>query len=739
MQARQALARERRKLLEEQRRLKVEEKMVERRERGVKARVVRERELVRFQQEIEAQLQKAESTLSELKSQLHAPRSSPSQKQVPGLKKVGAGGLKGGVSSGGGSSAGGGSVSRTAAGRSEPKHAKNASLLPPPPRDESPISYPADDHEDTGNEQEREEVKRRRSVEDAFAALRRERKADEMYKLKMMKHAKKFLSAWREYVFANLEHVRQRQVVTRWKMLNQHWIAWRAAFRAKRRQRQAAELALTLKKEHEAYLKAVRFDEMTRRSKAFLAWRTWVKVEGEKKRLRKMHEQRAKKMTDLLSKLQQQNQQPEPHPEPLAHTTAAAKTTTNPSSNASTTRTPQTASVSEARGTGSKRADDVGGLGRVDVVGINTPERGGGDVFVGTETVNARETERMGKSENFVLGQPLLSPLSSGVVENTGAGDAFATSGSSSQTITAPKPSKRDLRLIENMEKRETERQQRRAAMEERKRQRMEMLQKQKEEEERRKLEEEEEAKRKLVEQKKEEKRLARLAAEQKEREKQQHIANLAKATHHYQTHVLLRHFGITPWRRLISFHHKNETKAQHLYEKSSLLKHPFHTWQQALKTRRQQRKRKAEEVYRMKLEKAMWSRWEQAIRIRQGLISRSDLAYGCMLVKRAFRVWGRAARERAEAYKVLERKADVYATTKAIPRRYLRYWREYVKETKETRWREYRRQMLRERVKEMLTNSRFEEALATENLASPFAPLNPPSSVAPDSASSNE
>ncbi|KAJ3108529.1 hypothetical protein HDU97_000811 [Phlyctochytrium planicorne] len=60
---------------------------------------------------------------------------------------------------------------------------------------------------------------------------------------------------------------------------------------------------------------------------------------------------------------------------------------------------------------------------------------------------------------------------------------------------------------------------------------------------------------------------------------------------------------------------------------------------------------------------------------------------------------------------RIKELKADTFAA-KSVPRRYLRLWKAFVLSQKDKKWKEYRKQQLRNRVKELLEESPFEEAL---------------------------
>ena len=58
-----------------------------------------------------------------------------------------------------------------------------------------------------------------------------------------------------------------------------------------------------------------------------------------------------------------------------------------------------------------------------------------------------------------------------------------------------------------------------------------------------------------------------------------------------------------------------------------------------------------------------------------------------------------------------------IYARDRCVPRRILRRWKENVMYQKELRWKEFRKQLLRQKVKGMLSHSRLNECMERESI----------------------
>ncbi|KAJ3219848.1 hypothetical protein HDU67_009036 [Dinochytrium kinnereticum] len=158
-------------------------------------------------------------------------------------------------------------------------------------------------------------------------------------------------------------------------------------------------------------------------------------------------------------------------------------------------------------------------------------------------------------------------------------------------------------------------------------------------------------------------------------------------------------------------------------------MKKPMMTWFRKTEEKWEEQKKKAITVERSnKLGKCL-RKWQEEVAISKTSSMQKCYEHEAMegaatrisrqkLLKLAFRDWRYKTKttivERLRKERVQEIRADAFAA-KCVPRRYLHLWIRYVAIVKDERWKEYRKQQLRNRVKELLEASPFEEALKHE------------------------
>ncbi|KAL7749880.1 hypothetical protein RI367_004756 [Sorochytrium milnesiophthora] len=96
---------------------------------------------------------------------------------------------------------------------------------------------------------------------------------------------------------------------------------------------------------------------------------------------------------------------------------------------------------------------------------------------------------------------------------------------------------------------------------------------------------------------------------------------------------------------------------------------------------------------------------------------------YTAKVCRAVLRQWSAEARQlrmqQLEHDRLLQIKADAYAR-RYLPKVYFRLWRQYVANERENRWKEYKRTVMRNKVKNWLSTSTLEQALEHTHLSTP-------------------
>ncbi|KAI8907927.1 hypothetical protein EDD86DRAFT_208506 [Gorgonomyces haynaldii] len=285
-------------------------------------------------------------------------------------------------------------------------------------------------------------------------------------------------------------------------------------------------------------------------------------------------------------------------------------------------------------------------------------------------------------------------------------------------TDTSKTPAKREQKeskWVKQMKEREHQRLLKKQQLETLKRERLEQ---EKLAEEKKRMEEQERLREEREQLMKERLRIeeqARMLLEEKERERQKLQEKMTLAVEN-RTVALKRDYGMRPWLQFIREMREREQEAVLLYNKS-LKKRSY----AAMKTKIQQKVSRMEQMALKHYKKqhlithlaSMHNRYTQIL----ALFHASDRLYTRNCLKAAFQkyraIYIVTREQRMERERIGTEKAD-QLSKKLVPKRVLRIWRQFVQETKEEKWREYRRECMRQSVKGMLLHSTFEHHLET-------------------------
>ncbi|KAI8607056.1 hypothetical protein BC830DRAFT_1087275 [Chytriomyces sp. MP71] len=273
--------------------------------------------------------------------------------------------------------------------------------------------------------------------------------------------------------------------------------------------------------------------------------------------------------------------------------------------------------------------------------------------------------------------------------------------------------------IVDKMKKREAERRERRADAESRRKEREAALQAQKEAEEKARIEGEESERKKFLEQKKEERRLAQqvdIAEQEKERQRTRRIQLHQKAAMHNCKRIM-KAIGWMPWKVFVACHRQDIVLASEFRQKWDLLSKLLQ-WRKKLARKRTEVEMIAIHFYQSKLLRKAWTSLREK-KVALGERLANAIHFSRESQKKCFqKVWYQKTKESIFYRYQLERERELAAdalAAKLAPRRFLRKWHAITSEQKEGRWREWRRNQLRSRIKEMLTTSTFEEKLKRE------------------------
>ncbi|KNC99598.1 uncharacterized protein SPPG_09237 [Spizellomyces punctatus DAOM BR117] len=519
-------------------------------------------------------------------------------------------------------------------------------------------------------ESQKEDEKRRNEIIERKLAQSRAR-ADELFSVRRLKALKVHFSSWCALVTTYRKQVQQFQVITTWRHLNRSFATWRKLKQSCIAKREAQALQEALQKSHENQLKAVRFQRSTILSKVVLAWLGWTRLQREAKRLRRQHEERAKRMKEALERLERRQR--------------------------------VEAEIEE------RRVGKV--LERLDA--STSGESLSNDDSKDMNAIIDGEDVNKGPATNV---EEPKAPTPAPTEENKVACASTLNDSPKQSTIRrkAPSPQKprrirtaQDQKWIAEMEKRDAERRDRRQQLEQRRKERQEALEAKKAAEAEAKALQEAEERRILIESRKAaEKALAEQLAEQRR-------VNALACT--FSRKRLLRK-GLKCLKTFVGAVRRNEEASLGFWVRCL-----FKGWIQRFRERWEEREIMASKLWDQRAVKSGWDRWKEAYQTHKCHTSDACKHHKHHVILSTFQTWRRKALTTSQTREAHERALNAKADQlmkRILPRRCLRLWKEFVAEQKEQRWREFRKQVLRERVKEILHHSRFEAKLEMETIA---------------------
>ncbi|KAI9362417.1 hypothetical protein DFJ73DRAFT_812268, partial [Zopfochytrium polystomum] len=508
-------------------------------------------------------------------------------------------------------------------------------------------------------------------------------RANALYDMKQLKLLK-----------ASRRKIKRDAAIKNWRTLNRLWTCWNRAKTFREGHRQAAEIARRLQREQELELRAMRHHKFSKLSRCFLSWLSYMRSEAEQRRVRAQHEKRKKKMEDFLDSLrirQQEKQREEIlRQEELLRCARALER--DPGENVTcnvnighSKSPPQSSSQSDAAS--------------------SLPMKPPKELKISTSA----ETRRHDKDT-----RPQPSSLDPGPnieIKTETTLIAPVTPVRRSQKFAPkvarkvlPAQSSRDRRLVEGIERRRLDEEARiRQEEDERHRYLQEKL-------EQKRLEQEVRENQRLVV---EGSLSTKQALEAKEKERL-HLLHLRKKADSWYRYILLRRIGLHPWKVYLALCAEEARAAAELHLKMTV-RSVYRIWMSKVQSRQCAIEAKAVEYSHNLQIRRFFKEWTQNFtRMSASVESASALDHKHCL-ERMLKKWKWKAKESIMNRMRLEREKELLADSFAaryIPRRFLRKWRQNVLDAKEDRWKEFRKQQLRERIKELLTDSRFESEL---------------------------
>ncbi|KAJ3230527.1 hypothetical protein HDU78_008279 [Chytriomyces hyalinus] len=525
-----------------------------------------------------------------------------------------------------------------------------------------------------------EEKERKRSVGLA--------KAEELFILKCLRTVGPFFSAWRGKAMVKKMNLQSVTALREWKSLNRTWVAWKTARRKKEGRRQAEQLAAAMKKNHENQVKADRHFRITTISKVYLAWHTWHKIEMENKKLLQRHQERSQKMKDFLVALEKDVCE------------ARREKKCEPSSTAPTIVSPSNISRSTQQST--PLAKEVSCESSASLLKIRRTK--------------LKEISFKSEANPQVIKPDITAPHHVTTHPVAPAAEQTTPLKETVQSLAPKKVKIKSLKapdILEQMKQRESERLERKNAAEEKRKAREAEIRAEKEAVEQQKRDAEEAERKRFMNQKLEERRLAKLAEDEKLKEKEKRLLSLAKANAHNQKR-LAKARGILPWKILVTLHKQDEQLAANFRRKWDM-RDPLLQWRRKLDLKWQKSEHAAQCLYDQKQIVNMWTIFRSRFTAQTELEKTAVLFSDHQRRKQVLGSWRQKTKESIFGRLQAEREKEIAADKLAMrlmPKRILRKWFAITREIKEERWREWRRQQLRSRIKEMLSASTFEEKL---------------------------
>ncbi|KAJ3416610.1 hypothetical protein HDV05_000892 [Chytridiales sp. JEL 0842] len=507
-------------------------------------------------------------------------------------------------------------------------------------------------------------------------------KAEELYQFHRLRTLRPIFSTWVQLQTQTQLRLQSFCKLRAWKTTSSLFLRWTSNKSKRECKREAERIEKELKRDRDSNLKAERHFKKTLVSKVFLGWWGWAKMEAEEKILRRQHQERSKRIREFISNLEAQVVKPKSALEPIPLRNGSA--------------------VSEEQ------------LQIVEPLPLQIPP---------VELIHVAPA-----AEPHIEPPTPVASTESHPLPNE-AEQEPAPPPSTHIHVPFPRPptpkvnkplrSLKDQKLIDQMESRARKLKELKESRAQRLRERQEAQRIQALEEEKREQERVEEEKRKVLEAKKE---LVRKKLEEEERKKaeRERMKRLIEFAGQADKRRLMRKYVMGPLKVLRELRRQERVEAERFEERWNL-KASLLVWRRRVEMKQSVREEKALEVWQTKTEIRVLDVWKRKMDIIKQAEIQAYSKWCHQTKKKVLDGWRTFTTEsiynRMQAERAKERKADEFART-YVPKRFLRKWKAIINEIKDERWREFRKEQLRGRAKELLSNSRFEEKLKSTTLS---------------------
>ena len=531
-----------------------------------------------------------------------------------------------------------------------------------------------------------QEGERSRAASD-LALKRRLTKVEEMFMIKTLKFVKVRLSelsssnskltdaqthfrAWRGILIKNSESLKRIIMMQNWKLLNSTISQWHTSFDNRVRHREREQLARELQRQNELGLKVQRFNHHRVISKVFLAWGVYTRLEVENKALRRQHEGRKRMAETFLERTKgkiQEDSEKETETQVQVAEQRYMKKPTLVNSDAPTIKLQDTQCLQ--------------------IIPTQSPH-----------TESEEVAAFLPLAKNSIHPPPPKEQ--------------------SSARKLRPLRTQHDLDLLQKMVQREKERQDRKLHAETRRWEKDQSLALVRQQEQLLKLQEEEQERQRVILAKRIEREERELADCERVKAKERQLMCIQQAKDHYLVH-LKRHCGLAVLKRIVQVT-KIEKKKAVKFQESRAFRLFWKSWKEAVKAKKDARKQQANAFYSLKLKQRTLLVWRAC---QQAHINELQEAYNLhqkALLRHMIKRWLPHSEKLKSARIVFEAFENAKAESFASPRilkRAFEAWQEFIKQKKDDKWRQFRRDMMRERVKDLLKSSTLEETMHNVHL----------------------
>jgi hypothetical protein len=478
------------------------------------------------------------------------------------------------------------------------------------------------------------------------------------------------------------------------KLKNYIFSTWMKAYKRSKNQREIIQEAENYKNEQIKWIKATKFWMQTTKSKYFAAWTIFSQIIKQENQIKEQHKTRVKKMNEFLNRAKQRLTQKDCKEEGELKMNSfnsivnqdknlSKKLSQKNNENGNFTLNEKNKEIKRELSSSSFSKDSKS------IEAESTPTTIIEDTLSSTNTIS-----------NTNNNKKIVTPT-------TKSSSTITSSSIRKLKLTKPKITKADKKFCEEMEKRNQAILERKRQSEKRRKEKEEKLKKQKEEEERRKEEERKLETQRERQKKIEEKKKAKLEQIEKEKRREKFLRNVARAKEHYQK-TLISNYGLYPWiqyRKLIQCDTREAEQSYQIKIKKQFFLH----WYSKILNSQSEKEHQALMYYRKKCLKKYFNIYYEVYQEQLMILENCDELYLFNLMKFIWRQWLKRHEEKQEEEREKQEKQEKIADNFAkdyIPKRFLRKWISYYRNKKDEQWREYRKDLLRGKVKEWLSHS---------------------------------